>query len=116
MLKSSQKGATLYFAIVIMSILLAAVFSITTIILIQLRYINKIGNSVIAYYAADSGAEAALEQGATTSPPNLSGSVGGATFETDTLASTTPECTGKYYCILSIGKFEGVERRVKVTR
>jgi hypothetical protein len=121
MQKKFQEGTTLYFAIIIMSSLLAAVFSLGTVVLIQLRTIKGMGDSIIAYYAADSGIETALYNGKSSPPasiPETSAWSGGfASFETQTFATGTPECiNGKWYCISSVGKYQATERRVKVTR
>jgi len=116
---NTQKGASLYFTIVIMSILLAAVFSMGSLLLVQLQSIKQIGDSVVAYYAADSGAEVALYEGKTGIPaePWPSGTLAGASYKTYFFATTSPDCVGgQHYCILSIGDYQGVERRVKITR
>ena len=56
----SQKGLSLYLAIVIMSILLAIVLGMSTILFYQLKIVGGMGNSVVAFYAADTGTERAL--------------------------------------------------------
>ena len=103
-----------------MSILLVAVFSLGTVVLIQLRTIKGMGDSIIAYYAADSGIETALYNGKSSPPSDITAtstwSGGLASFETLTSASTSPECFGRWYCISSIGKYLETERRVKITR
>lgn len=103
-----------------MSILLASVFSIGTVILIQLRTIKTAGDSVVAYYAADSGAETALFQGSLSSPPDIPAtfawSGGMASFETETLATSSPDCDGQWYCIISKGSYQGTQRIIKITR
>jgi len=58
---NQQKGVSLYLAIVIMVILLAIVLSITTILVGQLKMIREMENSVIAFYAADTGIEEVLK-------------------------------------------------------
>lgn len=116
----SQKGASLYFAIIIMSILLAAVFSLGTVILLQLKAIKGMGDSVVAYYAADSGAETALYNGKSSPPADIpetsSWSGGFAVLETQTLSTSSPDCDGRWYCVSSIGKYQSTERRIKITR
>ena len=117
---NNQKGTTLYFAIIIMSILLAAVFSLGTVVLIQLRTIKGMGDSIIAYYAADSGIETALYNGKSSLPDDIAAtstwSGGFASFEILISASSSPECSGEWYCISSIGKYLEIERRIKVIR
>ena len=116
---NSQKGVTLYFTLIIMAILLAAVFSINTLIISQLKNIKEMGDSVIAFYAADSGAEYALNQGKTGIPPaspytaTLSN---GASYTAQAIATTSPSCNGQWYCIESVGTFRNTQRRVKITR
>jgi Tfp pilus assembly protein PilX len=56
----SQKGLSLYLAIMIMSILLAIVLGMSAILFHQLKMIGEMGNSVVAFYAADTGIERAL--------------------------------------------------------
>jgi len=61
MFKSSQKGISLFLTIIILSIILAIIFGLSTILISQIRTIQKMGYSVVAFYAADSGTEKALE-------------------------------------------------------
>jgi hypothetical protein len=55
-----QKGASIAFAIIILSILLAMALSLMTIFLNQKVMIKGIGDSVGAFYAADTGIERVL--------------------------------------------------------
>jgi hypothetical protein len=55
-----QKGVSLYFAIVILSVLTAVLFSLITISLSQIKTIWSSGDSVTAFYAADNGIEEVL--------------------------------------------------------
>ena len=57
---SSQKGVSLYFSIVILSILLAIVLGLGTILIGQTRMIKGMGDSVAAFYGADTGVERIL--------------------------------------------------------
>jgi len=115
---NSQKGASLYFSLVILSILLATVFGLSSILLGQMRIVQSMGNSVIALYAADTGAERALYEGKTAIPPGPFSETltNGASYIANIISTTSPECNGQYYCIESIGKYEGVQRRVFITR
>lgn len=59
--KISQKGAvSLYLALMTMIILLAIGLGITTIIISQMRMIRGMGDSVVAFHAADTGIERIL--------------------------------------------------------
>lgn len=120
MINNSQKGFTLYFAIIMMSILLAAVFSIGSVVLLQIKTIKGMGDSIIAYYAADTGAEKALFEGKFIIPPDdtkYSATLNNnASYEATILATSTPQCSGSWYCIESIGNFQQTKRAVKITR
>jgi hypothetical protein len=123
-----ERGATLYFAILIMSILMAAVFSLGSLVLIQIQTIKGMGNSIIAYYAADTGAERVLDElyGGVFidhyGPIDLDGSdyfyevwvtrpVGGAL----TALPEDIDCTSEYYCIKSVGTYNNTRRAVEVS-
>ncbi len=58
--KSSQKGLAIYLSIAIMSIFLFIVLGMSTIIFQQLKVTKRIGDSVAAFYAADTGIERSL--------------------------------------------------------
>ncbi len=58
--KKREEGVSLYLAIIIMSILLAIVLGVSAILYSQLKITSEVGNSVIAFYAADSGIEQAM--------------------------------------------------------
>lgn len=55
-----QKGISLYLAVIIMAILLAIVLGLSTILFGQIRTIRGMGDSVIAFYHADTGIEGRL--------------------------------------------------------
>ena len=119
MINNSQKGVTLYFTLVIMAILLGAVFSINTLIVSQIKSIKEMGNSVIAFYAADSGAETALHDGKTGFPASSSYAEtlsNDASYIAEPIATSSPSCDGQWYCIESVGTFQDTQRRVKITR
>ena len=52
-----NKGVSLYLAVVIMAILLAIVLGVSAILVSQIKIIRGVENSVIAFYAADTGIE-----------------------------------------------------------
>lgn len=61
MFKSSQRGVSLFLTIIMLSIILAIVFGLSAILISQIRTIQKMGYSVVAFYAADTGTEKSLE-------------------------------------------------------
>lgn len=58
--KENQKGVSLYLAVVILAILLPVAIGLSSIVIFQLKMTRELGNSVVAFYAADSGLEKAL--------------------------------------------------------
>jgi len=57
---NKQKGISLIITFFIMIIILSVVISISTILYSEIRIIRNIGNSVVAFYAADGGVEKVL--------------------------------------------------------
>ncbi len=55
-----EKGISLYLAVVIMSILIAVISGIGTILFYQMNILKDMGDSVVAFYAADTGIERGL--------------------------------------------------------
>ncbi|MBZ9572788.1 hypothetical protein KJA17_01160 [Patescibacteria group bacterium] len=56
----NQKGVSLYLTIVILSVLTAAILTMISISVSQIKVIQTLGNSVIAFYGADTGIERVL--------------------------------------------------------
>jgi len=116
----SQRGVSLYFALIIMSILVAVVFSISSVILVQMRVIRKMGDSVIAFYAADTGAEKILYESKFMILPTgteYSNTLNnGASYIATVLGTSSPDCFGRWYCIDSVGTYQGSKRAVRITR
>lgn len=59
-MKENQKGVALYISLIIMAILLAMGLEVAIIIIGETRIMRNIGDSVVAFQAADSGIENAL--------------------------------------------------------
>lgn len=55
-----QEGISLFFTVIIMAVLLSVALGVTTILLGQVKMIKTIGDSVVAFHAADSGIEHTL--------------------------------------------------------
>jgi len=58
--KMIERGVSLYLGLMIMTILLAIGLGISTIIVSQMRMIRGMGDSVVAFFAADTGIEKVL--------------------------------------------------------
>jgi hypothetical protein len=118
----NQKGVSLYLAIVIMIILLAIVLSVATILVGQLKIIREMENSVIAFYAADTGIEEVLKiiinDGQEPDPRYPPGtgqtSVGDASYYVQVFSSGEADCTATLYCLKSVGTYKGTRRAIEV--
>jgi len=114
MFKNYQKGVSLYLALMIMFILIAIGLGISLIIVSQMKMIRGMGDSVVAFYAADTGIEHALydkrRKGGTG---EVSGSLDANTSYT--VYSNTEE--GKWMSVgnFKIGGSSGVKRSVEIT-
>ena len=130
-----QKGVSLYFSIIILSILLAIVLGLGTILIGQTRMIKGMGDSVAAFYGADTGVErilyedklcrcgsldcctglpcvdiATCDKGRLGSPvpPGVTGIVGQATYQVTFDDGATD--------ITSTGMYSGTRRAIQVSR
>lgn len=58
---TKNKGVSMLFAIMILTVLMAVVLGLSGIIVTQMKTLANIGDSTIAFYAADAGAEAMIK-------------------------------------------------------
>ncbi|MBU3942977.1 hypothetical protein KKA24_03275 [Patescibacteria group bacterium] len=106
----NQKGVSLYISIMIMAIILSIVLGVTTILLGQLKVIKGIENSVVAFYAAETGIEQVLMN--RVAPVNLNGALSnGATYNVDVSSG----CGAANFCIKSVGNFRNAQRTIQIT-
>jgi len=106
-----SKGVSLYLALMIMAVLLALALGISTILFGQMKMIRGMGDSVSAFYAADTGIERALYEGG-----SVSGELeNGARYEVQIL-SPGPDCPGVNYCLKSLGTYKEIKRAIEIIR
>ena len=107
----SEKGISVYFALLIMVILLSAALGLSTILYKQIRMTKGIGDSVIAFYAADTGMERALKE-----EIEVSGTLeNGASYQVQKI-SPGGDCIASYYCLKSVGRFNETRRAIETSR
>ena len=112
-----QQGTTLYLSVMIMTILLAIAFGLSSIFLGQTKMIRGMGYSVIAFYAADTGIEEILMQRA--SPSSICTELSpcfldnGATYY---IVIKTPgvDCNAANFCITAVGAFKETRRAIEI--
>ena len=118
MIDNSQKGISVYIVFMIMTILLVIALGMNTLLISQIKMLRGMGDSVVAFYAADTGIDRALyeiSQGAET----------GEQFE-QTLENSSKyivkiiapgdDCLAENYCIISKGFYEETKRAIQITR
>ncbi|MDD5621250.1 MAG: hypothetical protein PHS27_01540 [Candidatus Pacebacteria bacterium] len=116
---NNQKGASIYFALDILAIMMAIVVGISSVIVVQLSNIKEAGDSVVAFYAADTGIERTLWEKRNNNPdPGFSAdffdedlNIVASYYTTVNTSTTDPTCSATYYCIESIGKYESSDTR-----
>jgi len=102
----------MYLAIMILVLVLAIALSTSTILVSQLRMAREIGNSVIAFFAADTGIERGLYEGQSVPLGNLEN---GASYDVQFIPPG-PECSTPYYCLKSVGLYQKTRRAIEVGR
>ncbi len=131
----SEKGAIVYFAVLLLGILFGSAAMISTILLQQIIILGDMGFSVNAFYAADSGIEKVLYKSRYIE--------NGALIWSDCPSPNDMECSGPYgedflsedqkynlkkwivveageehdyIYVTSIGDYKGVRRAIQVSR
>jgi len=121
----NQKGLSLYLSIIIMAIILSVVFGVSSILLSQLKTIKGMENSVIAFYAADTGIERVLVD---RIDPTLSSALSECPCSGPTSCTLgnnrnycvevgiggVGSCSATSFCIKSIGTYKEVRRAIEV--
>lgn len=114
---NSNKGVSLYLALMIMGMLLAIALGISAIFIGQTKMLKEMGDSVIAFYAADAGIEKSLIQ--RDNPISLNGHSetldNGAGYNLNVLDSADPGCDADNYCIKSTGSYKKTKRAIEIT-
>lgn len=127
MIQDSQnysRGISLLLTIFMISILLAMSLGLSTILLQGIKMVRGTGDSVIAFYAADTGIERTMVGWANPPPSDIPETTldNEARYRVfvykgpETPGGPAPECTepGLYYCIKSVGFYNGTKRAIEI--
>lgn len=113
-----QQGISIYLSFIIMTILLAVALGMSTIFLGQSKIIKSMGNSVIAFYAADSGIEEVLSSDR-SSPSSSCSEAFPCSLDNDAsyylIIVDGASCGAVNYCIKSIGTYQNTRRAVEIS-
>ena len=111
---NQEKGISLIYVVFIMAILFSIAFGISRILITQVKTLRTAGQSVVAFYAADSGIEEVLMNWQGT-PFNTSATLSNeASYEVSVVSSSDPNCSANNWCIKSIGEYRGIRRAIEI--
>jgi len=112
---SKDKGVSLYLTMMIMSVLLALALGVSAILYIQIKVTKGMGDSVPAFYAADTGIERELYEKNDAGTGYTDDLDNGASYEITVIApgeSGCPDYANR--CIKSVGDYKGTKRAIKI--
>jgi hypothetical protein len=133
---SNQKGVSLLFVVLISSVILAIGVGVSVIILQETKMVDQVGNSVVSFYAADTGIEAQLfdlykiptstaidtiKNGDlnianniraffTVTPKCGKDNIGDCNIS----ISNSDDCAALNYCLNSVGTYEKTKRAIEI--
>ncbi|MDO8601414.1 MAG: hypothetical protein Q7R46_01885 [bacterium] len=114
--KNHEKGVSIYLSLVIMGILLSLALGLNSILLGQINITQEVANSVVAFYAAETGIERELYTNSTTTI-TYSGSLGDASYIVQVATTTAPGCPAPLsYCVTSVGTYKTTNRAIYLSR
>ncbi|MDP2930576.1 MAG: hypothetical protein Q8N56_03165 [bacterium] len=120
MINTSQKGIALYLTIMVTGLIMVIAFSMVGVFVSQLGTLRDIGNSVLAFCAAETGAERALYglSKGETGPQWQEELSNGASFTVIIQNPGEGDCPSSIlnYCLKSIGVYKEVRRGLRITR
>ncbi len=110
-----QQGTSLYLGLMIMTVLLSIALGLSTIFIGQTKMIKTLGNSVIAFYAADAGIEEVLMNRANPLDIPQTALPNGATYQVFVTLGGVGDCASdNNFCIKSIGAFQETRRAIEI--
>jgi len=129
---NKEKGVSLLLAVLVSSVLLAVSLGVSAILINQIRMIKGMGDSVVAFYAADNGVEEMLYNLYKTVNPEdvYEGFLGEASYyvkakccnpgferciiECPDNFETDSDCETTNFCLNSTGTYNQVKRAIEV--
>lgn len=126
--KKYKKGTVIYFAILVMSVLFGIGMGLSVIVTNQIKMTREIGNSVFAFFAAETGIEEGLyvlyKTKKTTNcenstlPFSCQGTIGNTVYRVKALSPGSFDCpipTYNYFCLKSEGIYKNTKRALDVS-
>jgi len=112
-----EKGISLYLTMILLSLLMAMILGVTSIIVGGAKITKGLGDSVRAFHAADTGAEQALYRirGGSPDCANFSGNFGESDYNYSVNITNANNCGETGMNIKSTGSYYGAKRKIEVT-
>jgi len=122
MFKNNQQGISLYLSLMVVTMLLSISLGISHVFLGQIKTIKVMGDSVLAFYAADAGIERVLTERSAPSYIPETILTNQARYEvfvykgpaTEGGPEGTCTATGLHYCITSVGIYKETRRAIEI--
>jgi len=112
-----MKGVSIYLAIMIMGVLLALALGVAAILYSQIKVTKGMGDSVSAFYAANTGIERELYEKNPTGTSYSDYLDNGASYTVIITAGGEDTCpVGVNRCIKSVGVFKETKRAIRIVR
>ena len=111
----SERGVSILLSVMILSVILSVALGSSDIAIRQVQSMEGIGDSVVAFYAADHGIEQVMVM---TTPISISESPlgdNGVVYEVTVIDSSDPDCDADNYCITSVGSYRDAKRAIQST-
>lgn len=115
----NESGVSLYLTLIVMVTVLGIALGLSAILFSQIRVIRGMGNSVVAFYAADTGIEKVLmdrdDPSSLRELDDYSETLdNNATYKINVYPSDNPDCNASNYCIKSVGAYNRTERAIEI--
>lgn len=110
----SERGVSILLSVMILSVILSIALGSSDIAIRQVQSMEGIGDSVVAFYAADHGIEQVMVMTTPVSITETSLS-NGAVYEVTVVDSSDSSCDAENYCITSIGSYRDAKRAIQST-
>jgi len=114
--ETSQRGVAIFLAVVILTLFMSVALGVSTLLVSQIRIMRDLGNSVVSFYASESGIEEALKFASNESyDSSIVTLSNGATYKAVGVSAGVGNCSGTaHYCIKSVGMYKGSRRVIEI--
>lgn len=110
---SNQKGSSLLFTILITSFIMSISFGVSYILFQEIKMTRDMGNSVVAFYAAETGIEKAMMS--QYEPSDFAECL---TLSNESVCydvkNQTSNCSSENYCLTSTGSYKNTKRALEI--